>query len=127
MRSLSDRYRNAKEKETYVENLFSTIENQYDKMNHIMSLGLDMGWRRKAMRLAHYEKNSLLLDVAAGTGDLSLAALKAQPEIKIVALDFCHPLLIKTKQKFESILFLLYWKIVLCLLMLSLLIWLNLE
>ncbi len=102
MKSLLDRYRTAEEKEIYIENLFSKIENYYDKMNRIMSFGLDMSWRRRAMRLAHYEKDSLLLDVATGTGDLSLSALQVTPEINIICLDFCFPLLSKAKEKFDQ-------------------------
>ena len=71
-------------------------------MNRVMSLGQDMGWRRKAIRLANFPGESLLLDVAAGTGDMTLAALKVNPEAKIVDLDFCKPLLLQAQAKLEK-------------------------
>ncbi len=87
------RFETSKEKKKYVRNLFSSIQSHYDKMNRVMSLGLDMGWRRKAIQLANFQKDGILLDLATGTGDMILAAKKFLPDAKFVGLDFCEPLM----------------------------------
>ena len=87
------RFETSEEKKKYVLNLFSSIPNHYDNMNRVMSLGLDMGWRRKSIRLANFKRNGLLLDLATGTGDMIIAAEHHLPEVKIVGLDFCEPLM----------------------------------
>jgi len=102
LKTLSDRYKTPQQKEQYITNLFSSIEKNYDFTNRVMSLGLDMGWRKKAIQKANFNDESLLLDVAAGTGDMSLAALKIKPEAQIIGLDFCRPLLQKAQSKFEK-------------------------
>lgn len=55
--------------------LFDRIAPHYDRMNRLLSLGLDSGWRRKAAAALNFPAR--LLDVAAGSGDLALAALAA--------------------------------------------------
>lgn len=57
------------------ERLFDEIAPRYDRMNRLLSLGLDLGWRRRAA--AALNSPARLLDVAAGSGDLALAALEA--------------------------------------------------
>jgi len=93
------------EKKKYVLNLFSSIPDHYDNMNRVMSLGLDMGWRRKSIRLANFKKNGQLLDLATGTGDMILAAGEILPEAKLIGLDFCEPLIriaqLKANGKFD--------------------------
>lgn len=102
LEALSQRYQSAAEKEKYVKNLFSEIDRHYDFMNRYMSLGLDQSWRRRAVRLAHFGKNDLLLDVAAGSGDSTLAALKVNPQARLIGLDFCGDLLNLAREKFEK-------------------------
>lgn len=68
------------------ERLFDDIAASYDRMNRLLSLGLDRGWRRAAVRtLAPYAPGHIL-DVATGSGDLALAALALEPE-SITAVD----------------------------------------
>lgn len=96
------RFTNASEKRTYVRNLFSSIPNHYDFMNRIMSLGLDMSWRRKSIRLAEFKADSHLLDLAAGSGDMTIAAQKILPGARFIGLDFCEPLLRLARTKFSE-------------------------
>jgi len=96
------RFSTSDEKKNYVLNLFSTIPNHYDKMNRIMSLGLDMGWRRKSIRLANFKKDGLLLDIATGTGDMILAARTSLPNAKFIGLDFCEPLMRLAQEKING-------------------------
>ena len=99
LKILQDRFKTADEKEIYIENLFSTIDDNYDFMNRFMSLGLDLSWRRKAIKAGNFSNQSLILDVATGSGDFLISAHKVIPDAKTVGLDFCRPLLLKAKEK----------------------------
>lgn len=96
------RFSNSEEKRNYVLNLFSSIPDHYDRMNRIMSLGLDMSWRRKSIKLANFKSDGLLLDLATGTGDMILAAKKIVAEAEFIGLDFCEPLLRIAKEKLNG-------------------------
>lgn len=73
--------------------MFNNIARRYDFLNHFLSLGIDKIWRKKAIKyLAHRTKNPVLLDIACGTGDLAIEALKLHPE-KIIGLDISEEML----------------------------------
>ena len=57
-----------KEKET-VQKMFNDISSRYDFLNHFLSLGIDILWRKKFVRILSGYKPSRILDVATGTGD----------------------------------------------------------
>ncbi len=59
--------------------LFDEIAPTYDRLNRLLSLGLDSGWRRQAVRALAPHKPKLILDVATGSGDLAIAALALGP------------------------------------------------
>ncbi len=103
LKALNQRYQTPAQKEEYVKNLFSAIDTHYDFMNRFMSLGLDQSWRRRAVRLANFSTTALLLDVAAGSGDSTRAALTVLPNARMIGLDFCAPLLSLARQKFEKL------------------------
>ena len=71
-----------------IEQLFDDIASSYDKLNHIMSFGIDRSWRRKAVRVIADSAEPLrVLDVATGTGDFAIAiAQKLQKGVKSLAL-----------------------------------------
>lgn len=98
----ADRFETSEQKRNYVLNLFSSIPNHYDNMNRVMSLGLDMGWRRKSIRLAHFKKDGLLLDLATGTGDMIVEAREILPSARFVGLDFCEPLMRVAQEKLNG-------------------------
>lgn len=80
--------------------MFAEIAPRYDFLNHLLSLGIDIRWRRKAVRLAGDPAGGPILDVCCGTGDLALAFQRAHRKgIAIVASDFCRPMLIIGKEK----------------------------
>jgi demethylmenaquinone methyltransferase/2-methoxy-6-polyprenyl-1,4-benzoquinol methylase len=64
------------EKARVVTEMFDRISERYDLVNKLMTFGLDKGWRRQAMDCLGLGSGSLLLDVACGTGDLSIEAAK---------------------------------------------------
>ncbi len=67
--------------------MFDRISPVYDLMNRLMSLGMDVGWRRKAIRALDINPGSLLLDLACGTGDLTKIALESCDNIQVMAVD----------------------------------------
>jgi demethylmenaquinone methyltransferase / 2-methoxy-6-polyprenyl-1,4-benzoquinol methylase len=77
-----------KERGEYVQDIFTRIAPRYDLMNRLMTAGQDIQWRKQVIRQAKLRPNSRLLDLGAGTGDLSREALIQQPETKVIAADF---------------------------------------
>jgi len=60
--------------------MFDSIARRYDFLNHLLSFGIDKRWRRRAIEIiSDVCKNPAILDVATGTGDLAIAAAKADP------------------------------------------------
>lgn len=81
-------------KETYVENLFSSIAPKYDLLNSVLSLNLHKSWRRFAVRQCGLSPGDRALDVGAGTMDFAIELSKAVgPEGRVVGVDFCGPML----------------------------------
>ncbi len=80
------------EKSTYVRRMFNSISRHYDFLNHFLSAGVDRYWRKRAIRISHLGTEELFLNVACGTGDLSIEAAKIN-RTKIVAVDFAENML----------------------------------
>ncbi|HPP05776.1 MAG TPA: ubiquinone/menaquinone biosynthesis methyltransferase, partial [Syntrophorhabdaceae bacterium] len=76
-----------------VREIFSTITDRYDFLNHFLSLRRDIAWRRFAVKKMHFKNTGRLLDVACGTCDVALYAAETYPEIKVFCLDFVHKML----------------------------------
>jgi demethylmenaquinone methyltransferase/2-methoxy-6-polyprenyl-1,4-benzoquinol methylase len=76
------------DKAAYVRRMFDAIVARYDLMNRLMTAGRDEAWRRRAAREAHAPSEARILDVAAGTADLTLALARQYPTARIYALDF---------------------------------------
>jgi demethylmenaquinone methyltransferase/2-methoxy-6-polyprenyl-1,4-benzoquinol methylase len=74
--------------------MFSRIASRYDLLNHLLSANIDRRWRAKVVGLVRdsLRDGARALDVACGTGDLSLA-LAAGGDAEITGLDFCRPML----------------------------------
>jgi len=86
-----------------VESMFDSIAWRYDFLNHFLSFNFDRLWRRRAVNIiAKSYKSPHILDVATGTGDLALAAIKLNPS-KISGIDISKKMLeigdAKVKQK----------------------------
>lgn len=64
------------DKKQKVRRIFDSISSKYDFLNHFLSAGIDMYWRKKALKLSEISSESIILDVACGTGDFSIAAQK---------------------------------------------------
>jgi demethylmenaquinone methyltransferase/2-methoxy-6-polyprenyl-1,4-benzoquinol methylase len=77
--------------------MFSRLARRYDRANHLLSLGTDIHWRRRAVAAARVQPGEMALDVCAGTGDLSV--LLARAGARVVGADFCRPMLDLAQQK----------------------------
>lgn len=80
------------DKKTQVKRMFDNIAGRYDFLNHFLSFGLDFYWRRKALKLTGLNSQSILLDVACGTGDVAIQAKKMGVQ-KIYGADFSYNML----------------------------------
>ena len=65
-----------KKSERIVTRVFQDVFDKYDLMNDLMSLGIHRLWKRKFVNWLNPQKNTLLLDVASGTGDIAKIFLK---------------------------------------------------
>ncbi|MFC2152117.1 bifunctional demethylmenaquinone methyltransferase/2-methoxy-6-polyprenyl-1,4-benzoquinol methylase UbiE [Bacteroidota bacterium] len=84
---------NSSGKKEQVAQMFDNIARRYDFLNHFLSLGIDKIWRKKAIKcLNNLPPHPMLLDVASGTGDLALVALKLNPK-KIIGVDISQEML----------------------------------
>lgn len=77
----------------FVRKTFAAIADRYDLANHLLSGGMDFLWRKKAARMVARRSPTCVLDLAAGSGDLALALARSSPLARIVAADFCLPML----------------------------------
>ena len=73
-------------KKEQVEQMFDNIAPKYDFMNSLLSAGIHKRWRKKAINLLKEKKPKIILDLATGTGDFAIEAMKLNPE-KIIAAD----------------------------------------
>src|SRR5580765_4840822 len=84
------------EKREYVKRIFSEIAPRYDLLNHVLSLNIDRGWRRKAIARLGVERDQAgrYLDLCAGTMDVA-AEISRLPGFRgmVVGADFAEPML----------------------------------
>jgi demethylmenaquinone methyltransferase/2-methoxy-6-polyprenyl-1,4-benzoquinol methylase len=79
---------NDSQRVTMVREIFSSITSKYDFLNHLLSLRRDIAWRRFALKKMHFFRTNKFLDVACGTGDLSIGAALHYPFIRVTGIDF---------------------------------------
>jgi len=80
-------------KKEYLINLFGTVHQRYDLLNHVLSLYLDKGWRKSLVDQAHSVHLIKVLDVCTGTGDLALEFVKRYPAAKVIGIDISNQML----------------------------------
>jgi len=86
-------------KKEQVADMFNNISKTYDFLNHFMSLGIDIIWRKKAINELKKDKPKLILDVATGTGDFAFEALSILKPEKIIGVDISRGMLDIAEQK----------------------------
>lgn len=81
--------------------MFSGIAGRYDLLNHVLSMNIDKRWRRlvrQKLQPILDDPNALILDVACGTGDLSIE-LQTHADARVIGTDFCRPMLAVAAEK----------------------------
>ena len=95
-------YKNKKSsKKTQVAKMFDNIAGRYDFLNHFLSLGIDILWRKRAVREIGKISPKTILDIATGTGDLAVEASVLKP-IKIVGVDISEGMLEVGRKKMKT-------------------------
>jgi demethylmenaquinone methyltransferase/2-methoxy-6-polyprenyl-1,4-benzoquinol methylase len=88
-------------KKQQVARMFDSISGKYDFLNHFLSLGIDIRWRRKAIALLKDLQPKTILDVATGTGDFAVEALRLNPT-KVIGVDISEGMLDVGRQKMKA-------------------------
>ena len=88
-------------KKQQVAEMFDNISPKYDFLNHFLSLGIDIRWRKKAVKLLEENQPRLILDVATGTGDFALEAMALGPD-KIIGVDISEGMLDVGRKKMRE-------------------------
>ena len=88
-------------KKQQVTQMFNSIAHRYDLLNHSLSMGIDIVWRKKTIAALNDLKPKRILDVATGTGDLALAALSLNPE-KVTGVDISDGMLDLGRKKVKA-------------------------
>ena len=79
-------------KKEEVAEMFNNISKRYDFLNHFFSLGIDKLWRKRAIKMLGECSPKRILDMATGTGDFAVAALKLNPE-EVIGVDISQGML----------------------------------
>lgn len=80
--------------------MFNNISKHYDLLNHLLSLGVDIYWRKQAVKMLKPENPKYILDVATGTGDFAIEALSLKPD-KIIGVDISEGMLAVGRKKLQ--------------------------
>ncbi|MBA4312021.1 MAG: bifunctional demethylmenaquinone methyltransferase/2-methoxy-6-polyprenyl-1,4-benzoquinol methylase UbiE [Chlorobiaceae bacterium] len=81
-----------------IRKMFDGIAPTYDLLNRLISFGLDSKWRKRAVNFFREKYNGNFLDIAAGSGDVSIELSRLQPD-SIIATDFSMNMLLECKKK----------------------------
>lgn len=93
----------AENKKQQVEKMFDTISGEYDGLNRVISLGTDIKWRKKVIKMVAETKPDSILDIATGTGDLALQFAQNTQASKIIGLDLSEGMLSVAREKAKEI------------------------
>ncbi|MBC7798276.1 MAG: ubiquinone/menaquinone biosynthesis methyltransferase, partial [Pyrinomonadaceae bacterium] len=97
----NERTANEIEHARWVREMFGNIATRYDFINRVLAINIDQSWRRKVAKMLApilAMPNAVVLDIACGTGDLSLELHKGA-KAKVIGTDFCRPMLELAKVK----------------------------
>jgi len=96
-------YNEEEHKGVQVRRMFDSIAGAYDRLNRILSLGLDKGWRRKGIASLKPFHPSTILDIATGTGDLAISMQQALHPDHIIGADISEGMMEIGKKKVEEV------------------------
>jgi len=89
-------------KKEQVTAMFDNISPKYDLLNHVLSGGVDIYWRKRAIKLLRKQQPKIILDIASGTGDFAIEALSLNPE-KIIGVDISEGMLAVGREKIKKL------------------------
>ena len=95
-------YNNLDSKKDQVAQMFDNIAFRYDFLNSLLSLGIHKGWRKKCISLISEKNPKYILDVATGTADFAIGALKLNPT-KVVGVDISEGMMKFGREKIKKI------------------------
>ncbi len=95
-------YSNETTKKEQVATMFNNISGTYDFLNHFLSLGIDIIWRRKAIKELTSIQPRIILDVATGTGDFAFEAINILKPEKVIGVDISEGMLNVAKKKIHD-------------------------
>jgi demethylmenaquinone methyltransferase / 2-methoxy-6-polyprenyl-1,4-benzoquinol methylase len=85
-----------------IAHMFDAIAPRYDLLNHVLSAGLDRGWRNRAIEALSLTGDARVLDVCTGTADLALAAVARRPGATVIGVDFAAEMLRRGLAKVQA-------------------------
>ncbi len=88
-------------KKKQVAEMFDSISGKYDFLNHFLSLGIDIRWRKKAIKMLTDLQPRQILDIATGTGDFAIESLKLNPD-KVIGVDISEGMLNVGREKMKK-------------------------
>ena len=91
------------EKKEQVANMFNSIAYRYDFLNRFLSVGIDVQWRKKAIRQLKSIAPKKVLDVATGTGDVAILTFQLLHPEKIIGIDISEGMLDFGRKKLEKL------------------------
>lgn len=95
-------YNNSDSKKNQVAQMFDNIAFRYDFLNSLLSLGIHKGWRKKCIELISKRNPKYILDVATGTADFAIGALKINPT-KVIGVDISEGMMKYGREKIKKI------------------------
>ncbi len=88
---------------TKIQKMFDSIAGRYDFLNHFLSVGRDIRWRKKAVKLSRVQVGAKVLDLCGGTGDfLAEIDKKFKVDSQSAVGDFSHGMLLQCRKKFPN-------------------------
>jgi demethylmenaquinone methyltransferase / 2-methoxy-6-polyprenyl-1,4-benzoquinol methylase len=84
-----------------IRDMFGKVARRYDLLNHLLSAGLDLVWRRRAAAALDLPAGARVLDLCAGTGDQAVALYRRGA--RVAAADFCLPMVALALRKFRRL------------------------
>lgn len=98
--TIADPARDRDQDPDFVRGAFASIADRYVLTNHVLSLGIDVLWRRKVARMVAAGSPRRVLDLATGSGDLAQAVSRAcGAETEVIGADFCAPMLAQARHR----------------------------
>lgn len=92
-------YSSNENKGVQVERMFDSIAENYDTLNHTMSMGIDKGWRKQGISMLKKINPQNILDIATGTGDLAIQAYDILKPQSILGIDISEGMMDVGRQK----------------------------